>query len=256
MTYAEAADTLTQHRRRNAPDARQPPGAVHASTRSATRPTPGTSDRTRGLLRRAAARTAAEGRLHDRGPGTARRAERMRAGPAPGADIIAARGHPRRARLCGPPVAARSARAPPEREPARAARRAVASRPRRSCSRSRCSAGAALRDAERAEHLARRVGHDDPRAPGLLGHALAPVRQRVDAAAVLRAGVGLDARCSARAPIAFRSLSALGGHDDDARACTLAGRRISPRVGLWAAALTAVNPAMYYYSQEARATRC
>jgi mannosyltransferase len=32
----------------------------------------------------------------------------------------------------------------------------------------------------------------------------------------------------------------------------LAGRRISPRVGVWAAALTAFNPAMYYYSQEAR----
>jgi 4-amino-4-deoxy-L-arabinose transferase-like glycosyltransferase len=31
------------------------------------------------------------------------------------------------------------------------------------------------------------------------------------------------------------------------------GRRISPRVGLWAAALTTFNPAMYYYSQEARA---
>jgi mannosyltransferase len=32
----------------------------------------------------------------------------------------------------------------------------------------------------------------------------------------------------------------------------LAGRRISTRVGLWAAALACVNPAMYYYSQEAR----
>jgi mannosyltransferase len=31
-----------------------------------------------------------------------------------------------------------------------------------------------------------------------------------------------------------------------------AGRRISPRVGLWAAALATVNPAMYYYSQESR----
>ena len=32
-----------------------------------------------------------------------------------------------------------------------------------------------------------------------------------------------------------------------------AGRRISTRAGLWAAALAAVNPAMFYYSQEARA---
>jgi mannosyltransferase len=53
-------------------------------------------------------------------------------------------------------------------------------------------------------------------------------------------------------PLGFRSLSALVG------ALTIpvmyaAGRRISTRAGLWAAALTAVNPAMYYYSQEARA---
>jgi len=33
----------------------------------------------------------------------------------------------------------------------------------------------------------------------------------------------------------------------------VAGRRISTRAGLWAAALAAFNPAMYYYSQEARA---
>lgn len=51
--------------------------------------------------------------------------------------------------------------------------------------------------------------------------------------------------------LGFRTFSALAG------ALTvpvmyLAGRRISPRVGLWAAALTACNPAMYYYSQEAR----
>jgi hypothetical protein len=32
----------------------------------------------------------------------------------------------------------------------------------------------------------------------------------------------------------------------------LAGRRISTRVGIWAAALAVVNPAMCYYSQEAR----
>jgi uncharacterized membrane protein len=53
-------------------------------------------------------------------------------------------------------------------------------------------------------------------------------------------------------PLGFRSLSALVG------ALTvpvlyLAGRRVSPRVGVWAAALAAVNPAMYYYSQESRA---
>ncbi|MGH2853394.1 MAG: glycosyltransferase family 39 protein [Solirubrobacteraceae bacterium] len=53
-------------------------------------------------------------------------------------------------------------------------------------------------------------------------------------------------------PLGFRSCSALVG------VLTIpvvyaAGRRISTRTGLWAAALTAVNPAMYYYSQEARA---
>jgi 4-amino-4-deoxy-L-arabinose transferase-like glycosyltransferase len=52
-------------------------------------------------------------------------------------------------------------------------------------------------------------------------------------------------------PIGFRSFSALTG------TLTIpllyaAGREITPRVGVWAAALTAVNPAMYYYSQEAR----
>jgi mannosyltransferase len=53
-------------------------------------------------------------------------------------------------------------------------------------------------------------------------------------------------------PLGFRSFSALVG------ALTIpvmyaAGRRISTRAGLWAAALATVNPAMYYYSQEARA---
>jgi mannosyltransferase len=53
-------------------------------------------------------------------------------------------------------------------------------------------------------------------------------------------------------PLGFRSFSALAG------VLTIpllyaAGRRISTRAGLWAAALAAVNPAIYYYSQEARA---
>jgi mannosyltransferase len=52
--------------------------------------------------------------------------------------------------------------------------------------------------------------------------------------------------------IGFRSFSALVG-TLTVPVMYLAGRRISPRVGCWAAALTAVNPAMYYYSQEARA---
>ncbi|MFZ2114019.1 MAG: glycosyltransferase family 39 protein [Solirubrobacteraceae bacterium] len=52
-------------------------------------------------------------------------------------------------------------------------------------------------------------------------------------------------------PLGFRSFSALAG-TITVPVMYLAGRRISPRVGLWAAALTAVNPAMYYYSQEAR----
>jgi mannosyltransferase len=52
-------------------------------------------------------------------------------------------------------------------------------------------------------------------------------------------------------PLGFRSFSALAG--------TLTipllyatGKQVSPRVGIWATALTVVNPAMYYYSQEAR----
>jgi mannosyltransferase len=52
-------------------------------------------------------------------------------------------------------------------------------------------------------------------------------------------------------PLGFRSLSALIG-TLTIPVMYLAGRRISPRVGLWAAALAVVNPAMYYYSQEAR----
>jgi mannosyltransferase len=53
-------------------------------------------------------------------------------------------------------------------------------------------------------------------------------------------------------PIGFRSFSALVG-TVTIPVMYAAGREISPRVGLWAAALTVVNPAMYYYSQEARA---
>ena len=53
-------------------------------------------------------------------------------------------------------------------------------------------------------------------------------------------------------PLGFRSFSALVG-TLTVPVMYLAGRRISPARGLWAAALTAVNPALYYYSQEARA---
>ena len=53
-------------------------------------------------------------------------------------------------------------------------------------------------------------------------------------------------------PIGFRSFSALAG-TLTIPVVYAAGRAISPRVGLWAAALALVNPAMYYYSQEARA---
>jgi mannosyltransferase len=53
-------------------------------------------------------------------------------------------------------------------------------------------------------------------------------------------------------PLGFRSFSALLG-TLTIPVLYLAGREISPRVGLWAAALAVVNPAMYYYSQEARA---
>jgi mannosyltransferase len=50
---------------------------------------------------------------------------------------------------------------------------------------------------------------------------------------------------------AFRSFSALAG-TITIPVVYLAGRWISPRIGVWAAALATVNPAMYYYSQEAR----
>jgi mannosyltransferase len=53
-------------------------------------------------------------------------------------------------------------------------------------------------------------------------------------------------------PIGFRSFSALAG-TLTIPVMYAAGREISVRVGLWAAALALVNPAMYYYSQEARA---
>jgi 4-amino-4-deoxy-L-arabinose transferase-like glycosyltransferase len=53
-------------------------------------------------------------------------------------------------------------------------------------------------------------------------------------------------------PLGFRSLSALAG-TLTVPVLYLAGRRISPRAGLWAAALACVSPAMLYYSQEARA---
>ncbi len=53
-------------------------------------------------------------------------------------------------------------------------------------------------------------------------------------------------------PIGFRSFSALVG-TLTIPVLYAAGREISPRAGVWAAALAVVNPAMYYYSQEARA---
>jgi len=51
--------------------------------------------------------------------------------------------------------------------------------------------------------------------------------------------------------LGFRSLSAVLG-TITIPVMYAVGRRISPRVGLWAAALTVVSPAMYYFSQEAR----
>ncbi len=53
-------------------------------------------------------------------------------------------------------------------------------------------------------------------------------------------------------PLGFRSFSALVG-TVTIPVLYLAGRQVSRRVGVWAAALATVNPAMYYYSQEARA---
>jgi mannosyltransferase len=52
-------------------------------------------------------------------------------------------------------------------------------------------------------------------------------------------------------PLGFRSFSALLG-TLTIPVLYAAGRQVSPRVGVWVAALAAVNPAMYYYSQEAR----
>lgn len=52
-------------------------------------------------------------------------------------------------------------------------------------------------------------------------------------------------------PLGFRSFSALLGAGT-IPVLYAAGRQISPQVGVWAALLTTVNPAMYYYSQEAR----
>ncbi len=52
--------------------------------------------------------------------------------------------------------------------------------------------------------------------------------------------------------VGFRSFSALVG-TLTVPVLYLAGRSVSQRVGVWTAALAAFNPAMYYYSQEARA---
>jgi mannosyltransferase len=52
-------------------------------------------------------------------------------------------------------------------------------------------------------------------------------------------------------PVGFRSLSALIG-TLTIPVMYAAGRRVSPRIGVWAAALTAVSPSMYFFSQEAR----
>src|SRR4051812_31128142 len=53
-------------------------------------------------------------------------------------------------------------------------------------------------------------------------------------------------------PLAFRTLSALAG-TLTIPVIWACGREISDRVAGWAAALAVVSPAMYYYSQEARA---
>ncbi len=52
-------------------------------------------------------------------------------------------------------------------------------------------------------------------------------------------------------PLGFRSFSALVG-TATVPVLYLAGREVSPRVGLWAATLAAVSPLTFYYSQEAR----
>jgi mannosyltransferase len=63
--------------------------------------------------------------------------------------------------------------------------------------------------------------------------------------------VWLWTRLFGAGPLGFRSFSALVG-SATIPAMYFAGRQISTRVGVWAAVLTTVNPAMYYYSQEAR----
>ncbi len=52
-------------------------------------------------------------------------------------------------------------------------------------------------------------------------------------------------------PVGFRSMSALIGMIT-IPVMYLAGREISQRAGVWAAVLTTVSPAMYFFSQEAR----
>jgi hypothetical protein len=52
-------------------------------------------------------------------------------------------------------------------------------------------------------------------------------------------------------PVAIRAFSALAG-TLTIPVLFACGRQISARAGLWAGTLTVVNPAMYYYSQEAR----
>jgi mannosyltransferase len=63
--------------------------------------------------------------------------------------------------------------------------------------------------------------------------------------------VWLWTRVFGAGPLGFRTFSALVG-SATIPAMYLAGRQISARVGVWAAVLSTVNPAMYYYSQEAR----
>jgi mannosyltransferase len=63
--------------------------------------------------------------------------------------------------------------------------------------------------------------------------------------------VWLWTRLFGAGPLGFRSFSALVGCAT-IPAMYFAGRQVSTRVGVWAAVLTTVNPAMYYYSQEAR----
>ena len=210
--------TVTEMRR----DARRPAVGCSSSTRSATRRPTRHEQRQRDVLRRAAARTAAQGRIHRSRRGSARERMTALAGAgataraARGAQVILAyspramilsRGHPRGAVRFGPdqadgPPSAGLAR-PADSWLPRTRRRRLALTARRS--------GAALRDARRAEHLAGRVGHDRARPTAGSGDALAPALQRVDAAAVLRARMGLDARLFGAGPLGFRSFSALAG---------------------------------------------